>query len=201
MPGSDIIGTTYAHPLYDRTSPVLAGGDYITTESGTGLVHTAPGHGQEDYLTGLKAGLELLSPVDDAGRFTIEAGEMFAGMSVLGEGNVAVVEALEEKGALLLAEDYPHKYPYDWRTKKPTIFRATDQWFASVEGFRDEALEAVETVSFSFSCREEGGRVLGGVSPPPFLPLSHFSLRINPPPFPAARSNMAGGGGHHLERV
>ena len=148
MPGSDIIGTTYAHPLYDRTSPVLAGGDYITTESGTGLVHTAPGHGQEDYLTGLKAGLELLSPVDDAGRFTIEAGEMFAGMSVLGEGNVAVVEALEEKGALLLAEDYPHKYPYDWRTKKPTIFRATDQWFASVEGFRDEALEAVETVKW-----------------------------------------------------
>jgi isoleucyl-tRNA synthetase len=147
--GAQLVGTTYTHPLYDRTSPVLEGGDYITTESGTGLVHTAPGHGQEDYLTGLKNGLELLSPVDDVGKFTIEAGERFAGMSVLDEGNTAVIEALEQVGALLLAEDYPHKYPYDWRTKKPTIFRATDQWFASLEGFRDQALEAIDTVSQS----------------------------------------------------
>ena len=144
--GAEIVGTTYRHPLYDRKSPVLAGGDYITTESGTGLVHTAPGHGQEDYLTGLKNGLELLSPVDDVGKFTIEAGERFAGMSVLGEGNQAVVDALNEVGALLKAEDYGHKYPYDWRTKKPTIFRATDQWFASVEGFRESALKAIEKV-------------------------------------------------------
>mmetsp|Transcript_7783 Transcript_7783/g.11199 ORF Transcript_7783/g.11199 Transcript_7783/m.11199 type:complete len:1048 (-) Transcript_7783:38-3181(-) len=144
--GSDLVGTTYCHPLYDRVSPVLAGGDYITTESGTGLVHTAPGHGQEDYQTGLKNGLELLSPVDDVGKFTIEAGEKFAGMSVLKEGNEAIVDALREAGALLKAEDYGHKYPYDWRTKKPTIFRATDQWFASVEGFRDAAMDAVDTV-------------------------------------------------------
>lgn len=147
MLGSDIVGTSYQHPLYPRTSPVLAGGDYITTESGTGLVHTAPGHGQEDYLTGLKNGLDLLSPVDDVGKFTIEAGEEFVGMSVLGEGNQAIVDALEGVGALLKAEDYGHKYPYDWRTKKPTIFRATDQWFASVEGFRDQAVEAIDTVS------------------------------------------------------
>ena len=147
MPGSDIVGTSYQHPLYPRTSPVLAGGDYITTESGTGLVHTAPGHGQEDYLTGLKNGLDLLSPVDDVGKFTIEAGEEFAGMSVLGEGNQAIVDALQGVGASLKAEDYGHKYPYDWRTKKPTIFRATDQWFASVEGFRDQAVEAIDTVS------------------------------------------------------
>ena len=124
----------------------MAGGDYITTESGTGLVHTAPGHGQEDYQTGLKYGLDLLSPVDNVGRFTEEAGEQFAGLSVLGEGNVAVMDALNATGALLRMEDYQHKYPYDWRTKKPTIFRATDQWFASVEGFRSEALEAIETV-------------------------------------------------------
>lgn len=147
LTGDDITGTTYRHPLYERTSPVLAGGDYITTESGTGLVHTAPGHGQEDYQTGLKYGLDLLSPVDDVGKFTIEAGEQFVGMSVLGDGNQAVVDALSESGSLLKAEDYGHKYPYDWRTKKPTIFRATDQWFASVEGFRDAALEAVDTVS------------------------------------------------------
>ena len=147
LTGQDLVGTTYSHPLYDRKSPVLAGGDYITTESGTGLVHTAPGHGQEDYLTGLKYGLDLISPVDDVGKFTVEAGERFQGMSVLAEGNTAIIEALREANALLKAEDYGHKYPYDWRTKKPTIFRATDQWFASVEGFRDAALEAVETVS------------------------------------------------------
>jgi len=144
--GADVTGTIYVHPLYNRTSPVVAGGDYITTESGTGLVHTAPGHGQEDYKTGLKYGLALLSPVDDVGKFTIEAGEQFVGMSVLGEGNVAMIEALTTAGALLKVEDYGHKYPYDWRTKKPTIFRATDQWFASVEGFRDAALAAVDTV-------------------------------------------------------
>lgn len=148
MKGDDVIGTTYSHPLYERKSPVLAGGDYITTESGTGLVHTAPGHGQEDYLTGLKNGLELLSPVDDVGKFTIEAGERFVGLKVLDEGNTAIIEALQETGSLLLAEDYGHKYPYDWRTKKPTIFRATDQWFASVEGFRDDALKAVDTVEW-----------------------------------------------------
>lgn len=148
--GSDLVGTTYRHPLYDRTSPVLAGGDYITTESGTGLVHTAPGHGQEDYLTGLKNGLDLLSPVDDVGKFTIEAGEQFVGLSVLGEGNQAIIDALTTEGALLKVEDYNHKYPYDWRTKKPTIFRATDQWFASVEGFRDSALQAIDTVSVLF---------------------------------------------------
>ena len=147
MLGSDLIGTIYTHPLYDRNSPVLEGGDYITTESGTGLVHTAPGHGQEDYLVGLKNGLELLSPVDDAGQFTIEAGEEFKGLSVLAEGNTAIIDALTTVGALLKVEDYGHKYPYDWRTKKPTIFRATDQWFASVEGFRDSALKAIDTGS------------------------------------------------------
>lgn len=145
--GEDVTGTLYRHPLYERNSPVIAGGDYITTESGTGLVHTAPGHGQEDYLTGLKYGLELLSPVDDVGKFTIEAGEQFVGMEVLGAGNQAIVDALSAAGALLKAEDYGHKYPYDWRTKKPTIFRATSQWFASVEGFRDDVLKAIDSVS------------------------------------------------------
>jgi isoleucyl-tRNA synthetase len=147
LPGSELVGTTYTHPLYDRNSPVLEGGDYITTESGTGLVHTAPGHGQEDYQVGLKNGLDLLSPVDDGGRFTIEAGEQFKGLDVLKEGNQAIIDALTTEGALLKVEDYNHKYPYDWRTKKPTIFRATDQWFASVAEFRDAALKAVDTVS------------------------------------------------------
>jgi len=146
LSGDGLVGTEYAHPLNDRKPLILAGGDYITTESGTGLVHTAPGHGQEDYQTGLKYGLELISPVDDVGKFTIEAGEEFAGLSVLGEGNQAIIDALSASGTLLKVEDYGHKYPYDWRTKKPTIFRATDQWFASVEGFREMALNAVESV-------------------------------------------------------
>jgi isoleucyl-tRNA synthetase len=152
LSGHDLVETTYIHPLYDRKARVLLGGDYITTESGTGLVHTAPGHGQEDYQTGLKYDLSLVSPVDDVGKFTIEAGERFMGLSVLGEGNVAIIDALTEVKALLKVEDYNHKYPYDWRTKKPTIFRATDQWFASVEGFRNDALEAIETVRNHTSC-------------------------------------------------
>ncbi|MEH2364524.1 isoleucine--tRNA ligase [Nostoc sp.] len=145
--GNDLEHTTYRHPLFDRESPIVVGGDYITTESGTGLVHTAPGHGQEDYIVGLRYGLPILAPVDDNGNFTEEAGQ-FAGLNVLGDGNQAVIDALTVAGSLLKEEAYPHKYPYDWRTKKPTIFRATEQWFASVEGFREEALKAIATVKW-----------------------------------------------------
>ncbi len=136
----------YKHPLYDRESEVVIGGDYVTTDSGTGLVHTAPGHGQDDYIVGQRYGLPILSPVDAAGRFTEEAGEAFAGLNVLTDANDKIIEALETSQSLLLREPYEHKYPYDWRTKKPTIFRATDQWFASVEGFRDAALSAIADV-------------------------------------------------------
>jgi isoleucyl-tRNA synthetase len=138
---------TYRHPLFDRQSEILIGGDYVTTDSGTGLVHTAPGHGQEDYQVGQRYGLPLLSPVDDNGDFTEEAGQ-FAGLNVLGDGNSAVIQALADAGSLLKEEPYVHKYPYDWRTKKPTIFRATEQWFASVEGFRDAALAAIAEVTW-----------------------------------------------------
>ena len=137
----------YKHPLFDRESPVVIGGDYITTDSGTGLVHTAPGHGQDDYIVGQKYGLPLLSPVDDAGRLTAEAGE-FEGLNVLKDANAAIIEALDKAGSLLKQEPYGHRYPYDWRTKKPTIFRATEQWFASVEGFRDQALKSIAEVTW-----------------------------------------------------
>lgn len=143
--GSDIENCKYSHPIDKRECPVVVGGDYITTESGTGLVHTAPGHGQEDYVTGLKYKLPILSPVDDDGKFTAEAGQ-FCGLDVLGDGNVAVVNYLDECSSLVIEEPYRHKYPYDWRTKKPTIFRATEQWFASVEGFRQAALDAISKV-------------------------------------------------------
>ena len=155
FPGAALEGATYSHPLAalggeyaGRVSPVVVGGDYITTEAGTGLVHTAPGHGQEDYLTGMKAGLPMLSPVDDAGCFTEEAGPGLQGLSVLTDGTAACIAGCVQSGSLLLEEKYPHKYPYDWRTKKPTIFRATSQWFASVERFRDDALAAIAEVTW-----------------------------------------------------
>ena len=145
--GALLAGLRYRHPLLNRHSPVVIGGDYITTESGTGLVHTAPGHGVDDFNTGRKHGLPVLCPVDEAGTLTQEAGP-FAGLNVLKDANAAIIEALEAAGALLLQENYGHRYPYDWRTKKPTIFRATEQWFASVEGFRSEALAAIASVQW-----------------------------------------------------
>ncbi|MDJ0510710.1 MAG: isoleucine--tRNA ligase [Crocosphaera sp.] len=147
IPGKALEHTIYRHPLYDRESEIIIGGDYVTTESGTGLVHTAPGHGQEDYLVGQRYGLKILSPVDARGNFTEEAGQ-FAGLNVLKDANEVIINELQEKGSLLKEEAYQHKYPYDWRTKKPTIFRATEQWFASVEGFREAALTAIKTVKW-----------------------------------------------------
>eukprot|EP00177_Eucheuma_denticulatum_P006821 GFKZ01012409.1.p1 GENE.GFKZ01012409.1~~GFKZ01012409.1.p1 ORF type:complete len:1047 (+),score=130.35 GFKZ01012409.1:183-3323(+) len=148
--GEDILGMKYMHPLDDGLiCRVVEGGDYITTDTGTGLVHTAPGHGQEDYQTGLREGLDLASPVDDAGKFTEEAANgRFTGLPVLREGNAAVLDAVAENGVLLLEEPYAHKYPYDWRTKKPTIFRATEQWFISIDGFRKNVLAAIEDVEW-----------------------------------------------------
>ncbi|MGK7944013.1 MAG: isoleucine--tRNA ligase [Microcystaceae cyanobacterium] len=145
--GDALEHTTYQHPLFERESKIVIGGDYVTTESGTGLVHTAPGHGQEDYMVGQRYDLPILSPVDAKGNFTEQAGQ-FAGLNVLKDANEAIIQALQEKGALLKEEPYQHKYPYDWRTKKPTIFRATEQWFASVEGFRDAALTAIKGVNW-----------------------------------------------------
>ena len=145
--GKELEGCIYKHPLFDRESPIVVGGDYITADSGTGLVHTAPGHGQEDFIVGKRCGLPVLTPVDESGNFTAEAG-VFAGLNVLGNGNSAVIDALAEANCLIKEEAYAHSYPYDWRTKKPTIFRATEQWFASVEGFRDEALKAISSVNW-----------------------------------------------------
>ncbi|NJO58167.1 MAG: isoleucine--tRNA ligase [Richelia sp. RM2_1_2] len=151
--GKDLEHSTYRHPLFDRVSPVIIGGDYITTESGTGLVHTAPGHGQEDYIVGQRYNLPILAPVDGNGEFTEEAGK-FVGLKVVGtnnqisEGNQAIIDALTAAKSLIKHEPYAHKYPYDWRTKKPTIFRATEQWFASVEKFRETALKEIKSVQW-----------------------------------------------------
>ncbi|MDX2271751.1 MAG: isoleucine--tRNA ligase [Cyanobacteriota bacterium] len=150
--GSLLEGSLARHPLFPRTSLCVLG-DYVTTESGTGIVHTAPGHGEDDFKTGQKYGLPILTPVDERGNFTEEAGSDFQGLNVLAKqkansGNEAVIQALLAQGSLLKEEAYGHKYPYDWRTKEPTIFRATVQWFASVEGFREAALQAIQTVQW-----------------------------------------------------
>ena len=145
--GAVLEGISYRHPLLDRSSPVVIGGESITAEAGTGLVHTAPGHGVDDFNTGKKYNLPVLCPVDEAGNLTAEAGP-FAGLNVLKDANAAIIEALRQAGALLAEKPYEHRYPYDWRTKKPTIFRATEQWFASVEGFREQALAAIAAVEW-----------------------------------------------------
>ena len=145
--GNLLENTIYRHFLFDRECKIVIGGDYINTSSGTGLVHTAPGHGQEDYLVGQKYGLEILSPVDNKGILTEEAGP-FAGLNVLKDANEVIINRLKEEKVLIKEELYEHKYPYDWRTKKPTIFRATEQWFASVEGFRAHAINAIKNVNW-----------------------------------------------------
>ena len=147
LKGEELDGIVYRHPLLERRGQVVLGGDYITTETGTGLVHTAPGHGVDDFNTGKKYGLPVLCPVDEAGTLTAEAGP-FAGTNVLKDANPTILSALEATGLLLKQEPYAHRYPYDWRTKKPTIFRATEQWFASVEGFRQAALDAIAAVEW-----------------------------------------------------
>jgi isoleucyl-tRNA synthetase len=149
LSGAELVGTEYQHPVHaHQTQRVVVGGSYVTAESGTGLVHTAPGHGMDDFVTGQREQLEVVSPVDDYGRFTEEAGPGLAKRDVLKEGNSAVIEMLRASSGLLHVEDYPHKYPYDWRTGKPVITRTTEQWFASVEAFRDEVMAAIEGVQW-----------------------------------------------------
>ena len=134
------------HPIVDRSSVIVLA-RYVTLESGTGCVHTAPGHGREDYETGLKYGLEVYSPVDDAGRFTLDV-EHFSGMEVF-EANRSVIDKLSELGALVKEQKITHEYPHCWRCKKPVIFRSTEQWFISMDkmGLRDAALNAINEVN------------------------------------------------------
>jgi len=146
--GHDLTDLTYAHPLTGRVNPVITG-DHVTLDAGTGLVHTAPGHGQEDYEVGKAHGLEVYAPVDDRGRFTAEVGEPLAGEPVFA-ANPTVLELLTEAGALLAHGDISHSYPHCWRCKRPVIFRATPQWFISMEagGLRERALTAIDQVQW-----------------------------------------------------
>lgn len=143
--GAELEHTRAKHPLYERESLVMVG-DHVTLEAGTGCVHTAPGHGEDDYIIGQKYGLDVLCPVDDKGVMTEEA-PMFEGL-FYDEANKPISEKLKEVGALLNLSFITHSYAHDWRTKKPVIYRATPQWFASIKDFREELLREINEVKW-----------------------------------------------------
>ncbi|MDR7236212.1 isoleucine--tRNA ligase [Neobacillus drentensis] len=141
LKGNELENILASHPLYGRDSLVMLG-EHVTTDAGTGCVHTAPGHGEDDFYVGQKYGLDVLCPVDDKGVMTAEA-PGFEGL-FYDTANKPITQALEDAGALLKLSFITHSYPHDWRTKKPVIYRATAQWFASIKDFRNELLEAVK---------------------------------------------------------
>lgn len=145
--GGELEGLNFRHPFIDRLSPVLLG-THVTLDAGTGIVHTAPGHGQEDYDVGRKYGLDIYAPVDNKGLFTKDV-EYFAGMHVF-KSNEAIIEKLKEVGALLASEKVAHSYPHCWRCKNPVLFRATEQWFISMEknDLRKKAIDWVEKIKW-----------------------------------------------------
>lgn len=178
--GKELAGIVCSHPLFGRPSPIIFG-EHVTTDAGTGCVHTAPGHGQEDFMVGKEFGLEILCPVDGRGVYTSEAlsykfkstealdiaksknqslaakldnlgfkdGELdFQGFHVIKQGNDLLIAALKDSGALLALKKITHSYPYCWRSKTPLLYRATEQWFASVDGFRQQALSEIDKVNW-----------------------------------------------------
>lgn len=144
--GKELEFITTKHPFYDRQSMVILG-DHVERGAGTGCVHTAPGHGVDDFMVGTKYGLEPLCPVDSKGYMMEEAGEDLAGLFI-DDANKVVVKKLDEAGALIKLSFITHSYPHDWRTKKPIIFRATTQWFASIEKIRQPLLNEIEKVDW-----------------------------------------------------
>lgn len=179
--GKELEGLVAIHPLFKRPSPVIFG-EHVTVDAGTGSVHTAPGHGHEDFDIGKKYNLAILCPVDGAGVYTADAGEYkfnntqalldkyskrneglkaklenlgykegtlsLRGFHVIKHGNDLLIAMLEDTGALLAANKITHSYPYCWRSKTPLLYRATEQWFASVNDFRDQALNAIDQVNW-----------------------------------------------------
>ncbi|OEF99552.1 isoleucine--tRNA ligase [Vulcanibacillus modesticaldus] len=143
--GKELEGVITKHPFYDRVSPLILG-DHVTLDAGTGCVHTAPGHGEEDFYIGQKYELDVLCPVDEQGKLTHEA-PGFEGM-FYEDANKEVTKKLDENGKLLKLSFIKHQYAHDWRTKKPTIFRATEQWFASIDAIRQNMLDEIKKVKW-----------------------------------------------------
>ena len=149
--GKDLLGLEYKHALYDRVSPVV-NADYVTTTDGTGFVHIAPGYGEEDYQVGKEYNLDIMVAVDSKG-YQTEASGKYAGL-FYEESDKVIMEDLKACSSLLLYEPIVHSYPHDWRTKKPVIFRATPQWFASIDPIKDEILNAIKEVKWNPSWGE-----------------------------------------------
>lgn len=156
LKGLHLEGIITKHPLFNRESPIILG-DHVSTETGTGCVHTAPGHGVEDFEVGKKYKLAVLCPVDPKGAYTKEAGTvkveggdsvLLEGLHIAKEANPTIISALKEAHALIKHSKYKHSYPYCWRSKTPLLFRATEQWFASVDGFRETALAEIDKVKW-----------------------------------------------------
>ncbi|KAG5360664.1 Isoleucine--tRNA ligase [Yarrowia sp. B02] len=148
--GSDLLASTYTNPLTDTQHPIYHA-DYVSDESGTGMVHSAPGHGQDDYLFCMGHGIAPYSPVNASGHYTSELPEKLAhlaGKHVLGDGQKAIIALATENGMLLQKETYTHSYPYDWRSKKPIIIRSTPQWFANVDDIKKDTIKALDQVEF-----------------------------------------------------
>lgn len=150
--GAELEGMVFAHPFVDRESVVVLG-EHVTLDAGTGCVHTAPGHGQEDFEIGVQYNLPIINPVDPTGKFTAEGGK-FEGLKVE-DANVPILKEVAERGLLLGKGSIRHQYAHCWRCKNPIIYRATEQWFASVEGFREAALAAIKDVQWVPTWGEE----------------------------------------------
>ncbi|WWC62815.1 isoleucine-tRNA ligase [Kwoniella dejecticola CBS 10117] len=161
VPGWDCHGLPIEHKALAAigSRPYVMAARHVTAQAGTGLVHSAPAHGHEDYEAAMTAGIlpdELRCPVNDEGRFTSDLAKWtedgiataLIGKEVLGDGSDAVVEILRNQGVLLAEQKIEHRYPYDWKSKKPIIVRATLQWFADVEGIKNTAVEALSKVHF-----------------------------------------------------
>lgn len=153
--GSELIGTTYHHPVFHNIENhgQIVHADFVSADSGSGLVHVAPGHGMDDYKLCQQLGISIIAPVDEHGCFTSDASpprevDLLNGLEVLGRGNHAVLEYLGKRNAVLASHQHVHKYPYDWRSKQPVIIRATEQWFADVEEIREPALRSLDDVRF-----------------------------------------------------
>lgn len=145
--GSDLEYIKVKHPFLDRESLVIVG-DHVTLESGTGCVHTAPGHGVEDFdVCKNYPEIPIIVPVDASGKLTAEAGDMFAGLTT-DEANKEITKYLEQNGYLFAINKIVHQYPHCWRCKKPVLFRATEQWFCSIDDFKDKAIEAIKGVEW-----------------------------------------------------
>ena len=146
--GKEMEGLTASNPLFPDRASLLVTAPYVTLDAGTGCVHTAPGHGEDDYLTGLRYGLDIYAPVDGEGRFD-KTVPPYMGLKVF-EANKVIIEDLRESGLLVLQENFTHSYPHCWRCKKPVIFRATEQWFIAMDqaDLRQKALKAIEGIKW-----------------------------------------------------